>query len=357
MAVLCRPTNGIVVVVLGLYVLLAHRRQTLPFVLAGLPFLGVLVWQSWDYGHLLGPLAGDARQEQWQAPLLATFVKNLLNPNRGLLVFSPVMVFVAHGLWRKVVGERDWLFLGFALCVLAQMGIVSKFSHWTGGHTYGSRYWGDSLPFLALCLVPMAAVVVSGQRRVWSAAFVVLAALSIGIHSLGTYSTKARSWNGTPDVDHYPAKLNHWWDGQIMTGLRGRVEVMPFDNVQPGTGARIDDPKAKYGCAKRLDPSDSPITLACEMRPKRGVHRLTFRARAEGAETKAGEMRVLSQDGEELARLELPGSTEGYVTLRTEVTLRRKGSRRRIRYEFTSAGTATVWLDHLTLRRVKRRPR
>jgi len=265
MAVLCRPSAAPVVAIVAAYILVTRWRQVPLFVLAGLPFLAFGVWCNLDYGTVLGPYHlhyQGKTSEWWSGAFWPTLAGHLVSPSRGLLVFSPVLVFAAHGLWRKVVVERDGAFACFAVVCVAHVAVISKFSMWWAGDSFGPRYATDLMPLAALFLCPMAQRLVGRRRDVASVAFLGLAVVSIAIHSLGVYSSRTRRWNGNPSIDRYPQRVWDWADSQILAAFHKRPTIVPFDSMPTDAGVRVRDPRAAYGWARRLDPSPSPVTLA-----------------------------------------------------------------------------------------------
>jgi len=346
LATLTRPTNAMAVVVLGLYVLLRRRRQLVPFVLGGLPCLALGLWYVAAYGSPFGAYGFLARQWAWAGSLGWGLAGHLVSPSRGLLVFSPVLAFAAHGFWRKVVRERDALFAGMAVFCLAQLLIVSKFTHWWGGHSLGPRLLTDIAPFLSLFLVPTAERLTAVHHRGLRWAFAGLAALSFAIHGAAAYDKAASAWNTSPDIDRYPARLWHWGDSQALAAFRKRPLAIPFESLDMGAGVPEGDPRATYGWCLRLDAAPAVVSFQVELRPM--AYELSFRARvAPGA---AGELVVARSDGEVLARLPLPPASAEFVTQRAAIGV--PGGRRRVpvRVTVASGGGAAVWLDHTAFR-------
>ena len=86
----------------------------------------------------------------------------MVSPTRGLLVFSPFLLFLALA-WQHRPQGRDEraLTLAMAIGVVVQLLLYSK-ADWRNGLSWGPRYMTDCLPFLMWMLVP----VVATLRRV-----------------------------------------------------------------------------------------------------------------------------------------------------------------------------------------------
>ena len=138
----------------------------------------------------------------------------LFSPNRGLLIFSPVVALLALGL--RPAMKEGWRSPA-ALCLAAaavQFLLYASYSVWWGGHTYGPRYMLDILPLL----VPLA-VVASTTFTGWLAPSVaaLLLVCSVAITGLGAVCYPHGRWNSDPvDIDRAHERLWDWRDNQIV---------------------------------------------------------------------------------------------------------------------------------------------
>lgn len=153
----------------------------------------------------------------------------LASPNRGLLVYTPVMLFGLWGgvrLWR-VAGVPAWL-RWLSVGVLAHVLMHASFRAWWGGYTYGPRYFTDVLPALTIFLV-YGLVPYCGQHAVAALAGV-LALWGVGVQAIGVYAADD-GWNRLPQpLGTSLERLWDWNDLQIaraaQQGFRG-AELMP----------------------------------------------------------------------------------------------------------------------------------
>ena len=138
----------------------------------------------------------------------------LFSPNRGLLIFSPVVALLALGL--RPAMKEGWRSPA-ALCLAAaavQFLLYASYSVWWGGHTYGPRYMLDILPLL----VPLA-VVASTTFNGWLAPSVaaLLLVCSVATTGLGAVCYPHGRWNSDPvDIDRAHERLWDWRDNQIV---------------------------------------------------------------------------------------------------------------------------------------------
>ena len=90
-------------------------------------------------------------------------IRNLLiNPNRGLLIFAPVMLLFPFALWRlaKKARPESWL-IGSAF--ILNLLVYSAWWAWEGGGCWGPRFL---LPFIPLAFVSFAPLLGAGLPRV-----------------------------------------------------------------------------------------------------------------------------------------------------------------------------------------------
>ena len=116
------------------------------------------------------------------------FVGLLVSPNRGMLIFSPFLLFCVYG---AGVGlrqqERLFRMLALALVVglASHLLVTASWRAWHAILSYGSRYSTDALPYWALC--GGFAIDRIRSRRPWRQLFAAAVAASILIHSLAVY--------------------------------------------------------------------------------------------------------------------------------------------------------------------------
>src|SRR5262249_56731864 len=157
---------------------------------------------------------GSGGFDSFGAPILVGLAGLLISPNRGLLIYTPIMLFALWGavrVWR--VGAPPWvrwLTIGVALHVL----IYAKFQEWWAGYTYGPRYFTDVLPaltiFLVYGLVPLC------QMRAVQVLAAGLALYGIGVQAIGVYAADDR-WNRDPQpLEVRPDRAWDWPDLQTL---------------------------------------------------------------------------------------------------------------------------------------------
>ena len=191
-----------------------------------------IVW----YGHPLGPrlemlatmpeshlVAGTLSREPWIG-----FLGLLISPNRGLLVFSPVVIVAAAGLSALRGGGRPASALRwYGAAAAVQFATYGAFSVWWAGYSYGPRYVLDVLPML----VPFAALgtAVICRRPALRRVAVALMAWSIAVSAVGAFCYSATMWNSDgDDVDQHHERLWDWRDFEIAHCLKAGLHRENF---------------------------------------------------------------------------------------------------------------------------------
>ena len=204
LAVFSRPLSAIPLVAVAGYYMLRDRRQLAAFLLGGLPVAMLWATYNWvvfgsilDRGQLLGSqavaLVQTGSPEIWQTSTIDGLLGILVSPSRGLLIFSPFLLFSFAGAllaWRERRYEALRL---LSIAVTVHLLVVCHYFSWWGGWSFGYRYLVDQIPFLILCLVPCWQVI--RERRFIRLAFVGCVVFSVTVQVLGAFSYHLHGWN------------------------------------------------------------------------------------------------------------------------------------------------------------------
>jgi hypothetical protein len=204
------------------YVLVRERRRFALFALAGgLMALLFFVHSHAVYGHFLPPKhahGGTLGQLYISIPGL------MISPNRGLLIFCPVLIFSVWGMfllrswkghpllsWLAGLAVAHWLFLGL-------------WGEWWGGWSYGPRFFAMTSPLWCLMLLPAIEGWQGLGRKGLKQGTAILFALCLGftlwVSYRGATSLAVHEWNNDPvNVDLNNERLWDWNDMQFLRGL------------------------------------------------------------------------------------------------------------------------------------------
>ncbi len=225
MAYVIRPIAVVPVAIFTAYVLLYHRkwfgRYLCWAVLIAVPWV---VYNVVVYKALIPPYyMREAFSEHTR--FAEGLLGNLFSPSRGLLVFSPVLVFALSGF---VLALRDGaerpLHVAYGAIVVGHLIIVGAASLWWAGHSFGPRFTTDIVPFLVYFTAfnfRLPARFAPRMQVPVSACIAVLALVSMLIHAQGALHVETLVWNATPDnIDQNPSRAWDWTDPQFARAYR-----------------------------------------------------------------------------------------------------------------------------------------
>jgi Dolichyl-phosphate-mannose-protein mannosyltransferase len=235
-----RPTTAVVAAALLAYGLVHDGRRGVPI---GLGFLAialpVALHNLWQFGSLQGGYAKlhathatyHGVASAWAGSIVQGLAGVLVSPSRGLLVYSPVLLFAGAGAVLAFGSRGVPLLRWLAGAAGATVLMLGGFSVWWGGHSFGPRLLADVLPLLALLLLPVWPRL-RGSRSL-RVAFGVLLAVSVAVQVVGAFyhpSPRAVDWNTSPrDVDEAHDRLWDWTDPQILRLLRNGPHALGFE--------------------------------------------------------------------------------------------------------------------------------
>ena len=225
-----RPTFGVHIAAVSVYLFIFHRRTFLTYALTGAAWLALFVCYSWfHFGRLLPSYYNAGRLEFdsfWEA-----LAGNLVSPARGLLVYVPVLLYVAFLLvrHRATLSHKRLVWLSAAI-IAAHLLVISSFNHWWGGHSFGPRFSTGLVPwFVLLAVLGLRALLDwreqhgAASRASWRAELACGALLllaSMFINTRGATSHATWLWNMRPaEIDPHPERLWDWTQPQFLAGI------------------------------------------------------------------------------------------------------------------------------------------
>jgi len=220
-----RPTNALPILALALFVVIKHRRYTVPFFLWAAAVAVPFLWHNFSVYHAaLPPYYLPQKQLGHDMHFFEALAGTLVSPNRGLFVYSPVLLFSFLGLGlRARHGSRYTLDAFLAATIAVHWIMISTFGDWWGGHSFGPRYFSDLTPFFIYLMFPALAYPVTPWNRkkiIVVACLIVLGVWSFFAHFRGATSLDTWAWNREPvEINTRPERLWDWRDLQITRGL------------------------------------------------------------------------------------------------------------------------------------------
>lgn len=212
-----RPQTVGIAAVTTAFVWRHHRRHILMFVgLPGLAGVLVAVYNLQTFSNLAGAYV---HFDHFATPLWTGLAGLLISPNRGLLIFSPIMVFAFVGaimVWRRPAPAWiRWLVFG----LVWHLVLYGMFDEWWGGYTFGPRYLTGMMPILTLLLVY--GLVPLCRTPLATALVALVAVYGVAVQAIGVYWDDD-SWNRLPvPLEQNPHRVWDWRDWQVARAVRG----------------------------------------------------------------------------------------------------------------------------------------
>jgi Gpi18-like mannosyltransferase len=163
-------------------------KQVALFILGVFINLGVFIFYTQIYYH---GIANNGYSSQvsvgWLTPFPKGFLGLWFSPSKGILVYSPIFIFIFFSiyifvkdkLWKS---EKHFIYLVSLAIILTHTLVLGAWKHWYGGWSFGYRMASDVIPFMILALVPF---MQSDLYQKFKKLFALLLALSIGIEIYG----------------------------------------------------------------------------------------------------------------------------------------------------------------------------
>ncbi len=181
-----RPPDVVLAGALGVYGLFWAGRRLAPLLAAAaaLPTVAVLLYNLRVAANLAGGYGVMGKAYFFEHDMVVGVGGLLVSPTRGLLVFSPFLLFLVLA-WRHLPRDREArrLTLAMSVGVVLQIVLYAK-ADWRGGLSWGPRYMSDLLPLLIWMLVP----VVAALRGVGRAIFLLAVGVAVAIEAIGAFS-------------------------------------------------------------------------------------------------------------------------------------------------------------------------
>ena len=186
-----RPSDSILLLPVIGYILWYHREKTglyfLAGFLSGLPFLmyNVLLFHNpfGGYSHIASRLSPDVT-------IFTNYLGLLFAPNRGLFVFTPILLLAIFGFW--IIRDNNKPVCRFLVGSIIAMAITvlvyASFDDWQGGDMYGPRYLTCVLPYLIIGLCIFFDHIAKKPRNIIVMGIIILLiAFSVFVQCIGVF--------------------------------------------------------------------------------------------------------------------------------------------------------------------------
>ena len=218
-----------------------RRRGVRAFIWCALVTVPFLAYNLWMFGSLQGGYAqmhADFRAEgfsgTWTTRPWVGLAGLLVSPSRGLFVYSPILLITLLGIGpalRQGPHRRVFAWLGGGLG--ASLLVLSTYSLWFAGISFGPRLLTDFMPAVVLFLVPAWPRLES--RRSLAAVATLLFAVSVGVQVVGAFyypSPRDLDWNSSPGDVSLKQRLWSWQDTQLERLVRNGPHPLGFGGFE-----------------------------------------------------------------------------------------------------------------------------
>ncbi|MDB9445003.1 protein O-mannosyl-transferase family [Anabaena sp. CS-542/02] len=242
-----RPTSAVYTIGAIIYSVFTYRRQAI-FLFSGLiTAVPSIVWNLYYFNNLVGGYSSSHLFSESPYSLnnfIESSLGTLISPGRGLLIFSPILVYSLLGAYQICQRKYDQDDLIGCMSVAGFILLFSYFLYrfWWAGHSYGPRFMTDILPIfcylISYYLVNIFPKVLPNYKIISLKLFIFI--------TLGLFSTLVQLagafaynpgvlWNAIPlNVDLYHHRLWDIKDSQIERNMRASLNqiIKPnFDNA------------------------------------------------------------------------------------------------------------------------------
>lgn len=238
-----RPPDALIGAAMLLYSVVSHRRSLAWLILgASGPMAALLAYNIGYFGHITGGYSIVKPLESFYQPMLSGIAGLLVSPTRGLLVFTPFLLFLPIGVIQRLkTPATKWLALTLSLAVTAQFFLYSQVD-WRAGVSWGPRWLTNMLPILIWLLAPAALVLRPLARKLLILS--VLAAIAIqasgafwytGTSDDRIYSEGLGSMRPAWDIKNIPflVELQHPpAAGELLFSPRGSLDLAGSTHVR-----------------------------------------------------------------------------------------------------------------------------
>ena len=219
LAVACRPPTIIFAAVFFIYVIHHHRTQVGHFlVFPGIVAMLLLTYNLYYFETLVGGYSYLGTREFFTYPRWEGFLGLLVSPSRGLLVYSPVLLFGCIGLVSTMYYRRKPVLTYAAVATVLTVLFYSTWTKWDAVFGFSYRFLVDLLPGMSLFLAVTWSWIFAQRWRI--GLFVILALFSVSIQIIGSFFYPC-GWSSTPvEASIHRERYWDWKDPEFLRCLR-----------------------------------------------------------------------------------------------------------------------------------------
>lgn len=236
-----RPPDSVLLIPIIYYAVILKKKglyYCLSLIASSVPFV---FFNICTFGSFFGGYNQNIEILTMGTNIIVNTLGLLFSPNRGLFVYSPILIFSLLGMYRVSIIQnkniRAFLNLFFISLFLNIMVYASFDDHWWGGFCYGPRFLSGMLPIIVIYLAVFLNYVESNflpnGKKIFATIFLILFITSVFVQVVGAFYSPNGNWDLNPNVDFYPERLWEYDNGQIITTYKaGTVEPYFLQYIQ-----------------------------------------------------------------------------------------------------------------------------
>jgi len=191
-------------------------------------------------------LSGEIMDGGFSTPLALGLAGVLFSPSRGLLIYTPWVLFSCWGIIAAFAASQErTLYRYLALAAIGETITYATYYKWWCGWCFGPRYFAHLMPILTILLMPILKPLT--ERSVVRYIFISLVTLSFGIQVVGAYfrvnladaPNQLWSWRDSQLVDAIKTHSLVMWSPQHLRLLHGESHVNGASVINPALTARV----------------------------------------------------------------------------------------------------------------------
>lgn len=216
MSYLCRPTMSLFVLSVMFILLFLGKRTILikTIFYSGFLFMLFVLFSLYEFGEFLPYYYMPKRL--YTNTFYTALYGNLLSPSRGIFIFSPfLLLFFIDVKSTYFTFKYNKILLIFLAWVLLHLYFISKFGHWWGGYSYGSRFMVDSLPGLYVIFLYTTSYIFKNSNKLKKFIIIlfliITSSLSVYFNLIqGLFNIYSVKWSQKPNIDLFSEYLFDW---------------------------------------------------------------------------------------------------------------------------------------------------
>ena len=241
LATIARPTNLLSLVFIGLFIFVRKFKKgkilfkSIPlnyFFCALVPLLLDSFLNIYLFKNLLNTGYGSQIGD-WTGNIVEGFFGVWVSPSKGVLIYSPVLVFMFYGIFLAFKKyKKISLELFLSIIIILHPLFMAKWHHWYGGYSWGYRMTSDIIPYMVLMLIPFIRSKYFKTKSI-KIIFLLFAVLSFIFQYMGLVF-----FDGTWHILYDKGEKNTSWlwstkNSQIVFSIKRLLYKIGISNINP----------------------------------------------------------------------------------------------------------------------------